>query len=98
MGGRVSVSVQGVSVQVSVRGGGGLCPGVVSVEGRGSFSGGVSVRGGSLSMGGLCPGEGGLCHGDPQYSNEWVVRILLECILVFVILISSYAGKCQCYW
>ena len=46
--GRVLVSVQGVSVQVevSVRGGGGLCPG------EGSLSGGVSVRGGSLSRGG----------------------------------------------
>ena len=51
---------------------------------------GVSVQGGlcpgcSLSMGvsvkeGLCPG--GLCQGDPLYSEEWVVCILLECVLV----------------
>ena len=30
--------------------------------------------------GGLCPD---LCQGDPLYSNEQTVRILLECILVF---------------
>ena len=30
---------------------------------------------------GLC--LGGLCHGDPAYGNEQMVRILLECILVF---------------
>ena len=48
---------------------GGLCPG-------GSLSWGSR---GSLSRGSL---SRGLCHGDPLYRNERVVRILLECILV----------------
>ena len=56
-----------------------------------SVLGGVSILGG-LCPGGLCPGGslswglclegGGLCHGDPPYSNERAVRIVLECILV----------------
>ena len=54
---------------VSVQGGG-LCPG------RGSLSReGVSVQGGGLYL-------WDLCQGDPQYSEEWVVRILLEWFLV----------------
>ena len=54
-------------------GGGGVCPG-------GSLSRGeVSVRGGLCERGSLSVGGG--CHGDSPYSNERVVRILLECIL-----------------
>ena len=50
-----------------------LCPRELSVWGKGSPSEG------SLS-GGVC--LGGLCRGDPPYGTEWVVRILLESILV----------------
>ena len=57
---------------------------------RGSLSSGVSVQGGvtvqwrSLSRGSLSRGvsvQGGL-SGDPPYSKERTVRILLECIFV----------------
>ena len=57
--------------------------------------GGVSVYGRFLSGEGVCPGGGCLCpagvslssrgvsvQGDPPYSKERAVRILLECILV----------------
>ena len=78
------VSVQGVSVQ------GGflsrdLYPGDL-------YPGGICPGGlcpGGLCPGGLCPGWslskglGGLCHGDPMYSNERAVRIQMECILVW---------------
>ena len=57
---------QGVSVW-------GLCLGV-SVQG-------VSVPGGSLSGGSLSEGVY-IQEGDPLYSNERAIRILLECILV----------------
>ena len=54
---------------------GDLCPG-------GSLSGGVSV------WGGLCPGRvsvwGSMSWRPPPYGNERAVRILLECILVFL--------------
>ena len=74
------VSVQGVSVL------GSLCPRVVSLS-RGVTVPGVSLYRGSLSRGvsvwgGLCPG--GLCHGEPPYSKERTVRILLKRILVFI--------------
>ena len=92
------VSVQGVSVQgdlcpegfsvqrgsLSRAGGlcsggslfrGGLCPEGVSLQGRGSLSRG-SLSGQSLS--------GGSLLGRPRYSNERAVRILLECILVYM--------------
>ena len=58
-------------------GGGHLCPG------RGSLSKEVSVRQGSLCPEGVFV-WGGLCHGDPPYGNERAVRLLLECILVFI--------------
>ena len=55
---------------------GGLCPG-------GSLSGGISLQGD------LCLGRGSLSRGlyqvDPPVSKAWVVRILLECILVFIL-------------
>ena len=83
------VSVQGVSVQGSLSRG-------VSVQGVSVL--GVSVHGslclGRSLSGGLCPG--GLClevlclgvsvrETPPLYSNEQVVHILLECILVFCV-------------
>ena len=87
------ISVQGVSVQ-GVLCPEGLCLGV-SVQGvsfqlgslsRGSLSRGVSVKG-SLSRGvsvqGVSVQVGGLCQADPPYGNEQMVRILLECILIF---------------
>ena len=61
---------------------GGLCPVGVSVQGVSVQR--VSVRGVPV-QGVLCPGGVclvGLCHGNPPYSNERAVRILLECILV----------------
>ena len=77
---------------------GGLCRGSLSVGrgslsvGRGSLSvgrGSLSVGRGSLSVGrGSLSRGGGLCLGgllygkDPRYGNEWVVCILLGCILV----------------
>ena len=48
---------------------------------EGSLSRGVSVQGVSVQGGALCPNKGGLCPGA-SYGNEWVVSILLECILV----------------
>ena len=76
----VSLSTgEGISVQ------GGLCPGSSSVQGglcAGGVCLGVSVQKvsvkESLCLGGLCPGKG-----DPRYGNVRVVRIVLECILVF---------------
>ena len=54
---------------------GGLCPG-------GSLSKGGFCPGGLCPKGAaLCPNKGGLCPGA-SYGNEWVVSILLECILV----------------
>ena len=58
---------------------GGLCP---SMHHR-SYDKGVSIQGVSV--------RGGLCQGDPPdrdppYSNERVVHILLECILVFEVI------------
>ena len=52
----------------------------------GSLSGGSLSRW-SLSGGGICPGwgvsvQGGSLSRIPPYSNERVVRILLECILI----------------
>ena len=74
----VSVSVRGVSVSVE---------GVsVSVEG---VSASVCVWGGSRSLfwGSLSRGGGSLLgRPPPPYSNEWAVRILLECILVLILL------------
>ena len=58
----------GLSRGVSVQGG--LSKGFSVLRG---LSGGFSVKGGSLS-------EGSLSRGS-LYGNEWVVRILLECIL-----------------
>ena len=42
------------------------------------FTWGVSVQGVSVQR--------GLCQGDPPYSKEQAVRILLECILVHCLL------------
>ena len=53
--------------------------------------------GGFLSIGGVC--LRGLCQGDPQYSKERAVRILLECILVKfkrVKLSTLYFHICYC--
>ena len=59
---------------------GGLCPGEISVQR------GVSVWGVSLSRVSLYRGisvrSGKSPDRDPPYGEEWVVRILLECILV----------------
>ena len=79
-------SLLGVSVYGSLSGGvclRGLCPG--GFLPRGSLSGG-------LCLGGLCPG-GSLCwvcvrEPPPPYGNEQAVRILLECILVYRILLK----------
>ena len=46
------------------------------------WGGGTLSRGGVSVRGSLCPE--GLCPGDPPYGNVRAVRILLECILVFV--------------
>ena len=86
-------SLLAVSVYGSLSGGGsawgGLCPG-------GSCPGGFLPRGslsGGLCLGGLCPG-GSLCWVCvrepplPPYGNEQAVRILLECILVYRILLK----------
>ena len=59
----------------------------VSVQGE-SPSRGVSVQRGGLCLGWASVWGGGLCHGAPLFvplicSNVWVVRILLECVLVF---------------
>ena len=69
-----------LSREVSVQGclcAEGLCPGRLcqgmSLPG-GSLSSGVSVQWISVQR--------GLCQGDPPYGKEWVVCILLECILV----------------
>ena len=89
---QVSVCPQGGGLGLclgspSLGGRGGLCPGDLCSGGsllrwgslsRGIFvlrglSGGFSVKGGSLS-------EGSLSRGS-LYGNEWVVRILLKCIL-----------------
>ena len=61
----------------------GLCPGGWSVSGGWSLSRGVSVWGVSV-QGGLRPG--GSLSGRPPCSpcsNKHVVRVLLECILVY---------------
>ena len=63
--------------------GGGLSGGVISVQGV-SVQGEVSVQGVSLS-GGLSV-QGGFCHGDPPYGYVRAVRILLECILVYIVI------------
>ena len=76
---------------------------------QGSLSGGslskrVSVQGGSVSEGGLCP-EGpllrvvglslsrGLCQGNPPNGYVRLVRILLECILVIYIVSMPYQWR-----
>ena len=95
------VSVQGVSVQrISVQGVsvGGFCLwvsvwGGVCLRGalsRGSLSRGFSAQG--VSVWGVSVQEG-LCVGSvlgspPPYGNEQAVRILLECILVYRILMK----------
>ena len=61
-----------------------LCPRGTSVQGV--FICGVSVEG-VVRPGGLCPGVGDLCQGDPPrqrllYGNVCAVCILLECIPV----------------
>ena len=59
--------------------------GSVSVQSRGVSVQGDSVQEGSLSRGSLSKAglyPGGLCQGDPLYSNDWVVCVILECILV----------------
>ena len=66
----VSVILFTGGVSVSVLEGGGLCPG-------GSLSGGALSRGWALS-------GGSLSWRPPPYGNERAVRILLECILVFL--------------
>ena len=63
--------------------GGSLSGGSLS---RWSLSGG-GVLGGLSRLGGLCPGwgvsvQGGSLSRIPPYSNERVVRILLECIII----------------
>ena len=82
--------------QVSVCPQWGLCPGGGSLS-EGSLSTRVSVHGGLcpgdvclrvLCLGGLCPGEGSLSRGGsvreiPLHSYVFVVRVLLEYILVF---------------
>ena len=60
-----------------------LCPGG-SPSWRGFPSWGVSVWGVSV-QGGLCPG-GVSAMETPCNGNEWAVRILLECILVYIIM------------
>ena len=63
---------------------GGFLSGGISVQGV-SVQWGVSVHR-ALCPGGLCPGgylSRGLCQGDPPHGNEWVVHILLECIIVW---------------
>ena len=68
---------------------GGLCPGVVNVQGvsvRGGLCPGGSLRGGSLSRGvsqRRISVQWGVCQGDHlPYGNMQAVCILLECILV----------------
>ena len=87
--------------RVSVRGGsvrGGLCLSTrVFVQGslRGSLS-----RGSLLNGGGLCPrgslSRGVSVRGDPLYSNEQAVCILLECILV-VFKFSEFVQLDKCF-
>ena len=64
--------------------GGGLCLGV---------SGG-SLSGGSLTRGSLTRGVS--VRGDPPYGNERAVRILLECILVWLILSTKVSMILTC--
>ena len=63
----------------------GLCVGGLCLSRVGS----LSREGGSLSggcvHGSLYPGGGGLCQGPSPYCKERPVRILLECILVFIL-------------
>ena len=68
------VSVQGVGL---CPGGGSLSRGWISVQGVDLCPGDESLSRGWV----LCPGRGSL-SGRPPYGKEWVVRILLECILV----------------
>ena len=91
----LGVSVQGVSVQGSVSGGG-LCPGGSLFRGRGLCLGGLRPRG-SLSRG--VSVWGSLFRGvsvwrvsfrEPPYGNKQVVRILLECILVLLFLYQLF--------
>ena len=65
----------------------------------------VSVQGGSLSRG-LCPGGlspgGSLSRGVsireiPPYGEEWVVRILLECVLVIYVIVLSIYDDSWCF-
>ena len=62
----------------------GLCPGVSVQEVGVSVQGGVSVQWGSLSLSRGGSLSRGVCQGDPPYSKERAVRILLECILVLL--------------
>ena len=86
------VSVQGVSVQGGLCPGG-LCPGDLSPWE--SLSGEVSVWGlsvqGSLSGGSLSGIS--VRETPPLYSNEQVVHILLECILVFLCVYRTFSIK-----
>ena len=82
----------------------GLCPGGPLSKMGGSLSwGGGLCLGGSLSkMGGLCPGEEVSVRGgslsregvsvkrDPPYSYVRAVRILLECILVWLMFLLRH--------
>ena len=89
------VSVQGVSVQVvSVRG---------SLSGAISVKGGVSVQGGlwGVSVGGLSLGSfclRGSLLGRPPCTYVQVVRILLECILVYLKFSQSFLSLSQCLY
>ena len=89
------MSTGGVSVQE------GLCPGgalsrEVSVQRRGVSVQGALCSGGSLFRGLSVQGvltrgslSRGLCQGDPPYGNMRAVRILLECILVFKLILCA---------
>ena len=95
--------IEGISVQVvsvwGSRSKGSLCLGV-SVQGqslsrrsrsKGSLCLGVSVQGVSVQGGFSVPG--GLFKGDPWYDKGWIVRILMEGILVFFILMNRNSPK-----
>ena len=59
----------------------GLCPGGLC---QGLYPGGFVQEG-------VCPG-GSLLGRPPHHSNEWAVRILLECILVRRLLVNREVG------
>ena len=68
----------------------------------------ILFTGRSLSRVGLCKGEGSLSRGSlprggslsgsPPYGNQREVRILLECILVFILFCFFLVGVVTSIW